>query len=152
MMAIAGVIPVAKWLAKIKQRSEVICRICKWHENNTVRALKICRKRRMGTSKVLSAMEWRQPSRLPTTSSGLSTRSWWASFCSQQLDCVQAHDNHLKNTLQFICCLILHNISKFLTQHIIVLHSLDNIWKFPDNVWLVFDNNDMLCNYYTTCT
>ena len=33
-------------------------------------ALKICQKRRMGTSTVLSAMEWRQPSQLPTTSSG----------------------------------------------------------------------------------
>ena len=29
MMAIAGIIPVAKWLAKIKQRSEVSCRLCK---------------------------------------------------------------------------------------------------------------------------
>ena len=42
----------------------------KGHENNAVRALKICRKRPMGTSAVLSAIEWRQPSRLPTTSSG----------------------------------------------------------------------------------
>jgi len=41
---------------------------------------------------------------------------------------------------------------KFLTHHIIVLHSLDNIWKFPDNIWHVFDNIDMLCNYYTTYT
>ena len=41
---------------------------------------------------------------------------------------------------------------KFLTQHIIVLHSLDNIWKFPDNVWHVFDNIDLLCNYHTTYT
>jgi len=29
MMAIAGIIPVAKWLAKIKQRSGVSCRLCK---------------------------------------------------------------------------------------------------------------------------
>jgi len=29
MMAIAGIIPVAKWLAKIKQRSDVCCRLCK---------------------------------------------------------------------------------------------------------------------------
>jgi len=29
MMATAGVIPVAKWLAKIKQRSDVSCRLCK---------------------------------------------------------------------------------------------------------------------------
>ena len=28
-MAIAGIIPVAKWLTKIKQRSDVICRSCK---------------------------------------------------------------------------------------------------------------------------
>ena len=28
-MAIAGIIPVAKWLAKIKQRSNVSCRLCK---------------------------------------------------------------------------------------------------------------------------
>jgi len=29
MMAIAGIIPVAKWLAKIEQRSDVSCRLCK---------------------------------------------------------------------------------------------------------------------------
>ena len=29
MMAIAGIIPVAKWLAKIRQRSDVSCRLCK---------------------------------------------------------------------------------------------------------------------------
>jgi len=29
MMAIAGIIPVAKWLAKIKQQSDVSCRLCK---------------------------------------------------------------------------------------------------------------------------
>jgi len=29
MMAIAGIILVAKWLAKIKQRSDVSCRLCK---------------------------------------------------------------------------------------------------------------------------
>jgi len=29
MMAIAGIIPLAKWLAKIKQRSDVTCRLCK---------------------------------------------------------------------------------------------------------------------------
>jgi len=29
MMAIAGTIPVAKWLAEIKQRSDVGCRLCK---------------------------------------------------------------------------------------------------------------------------
>jgi len=29
MMAIAGIIPVAKWLAKINQRSDASCRLCK---------------------------------------------------------------------------------------------------------------------------
>jgi len=29
MLAIAGIIPVAKWLAKIKQRSDVSCTLCK---------------------------------------------------------------------------------------------------------------------------
>jgi len=29
MMAITGIIPVAKWLAKIKRRSDVSCRLCK---------------------------------------------------------------------------------------------------------------------------
>jgi len=29
MMAIAGIIPAAKWLAKIKLRSDVGCRLCK---------------------------------------------------------------------------------------------------------------------------
>jgi len=29
MMAIAGTIPVAKWLAKIERRSDVGCRLCK---------------------------------------------------------------------------------------------------------------------------
>jgi len=29
MMAIAGILPVAKWLAKIKRRSDVGCRLCK---------------------------------------------------------------------------------------------------------------------------
>jgi len=29
MMAIAGIILAAKWLAKIKQRSDVSCRLCK---------------------------------------------------------------------------------------------------------------------------
>jgi len=29
MMAIAGIILVAKWLTKIKQRSDVSCRLCK---------------------------------------------------------------------------------------------------------------------------
>jgi len=29
MMAIAGIVPVARWLANIKQRSDVVCRLCK---------------------------------------------------------------------------------------------------------------------------
>jgi len=41
----------------------------KGRKNNAVQALKIWRRRRMSTSTVPSAMEWRQPSRLPTTSS-----------------------------------------------------------------------------------
>jgi len=56
MMAIAGIIPVTKWLAKIKQRSNVSLDYAKGHENNAVPALKFCPKRRMGTSTVLSAM------------------------------------------------------------------------------------------------
>jgi len=36
MTAIAGIIPVAKWLAKIKQRSDVGC---KGRKNNAVHAL-----------------------------------------------------------------------------------------------------------------
>jgi len=72
MMAIAGIIPVAKWLTKIKQRSDVSRSVdyAKGHQNNAVRALNFCQKRRMGTSTVLSAIEWRQLSWLPTTSSG----------------------------------------------------------------------------------
>ena len=75
MMAIAGIFPVAKWLAKIKQRSDVSCRLCKKaREQRGASTEKLpeeayCQKRR-GTSSVLSAMEWQQPSRLPTTSSG----------------------------------------------------------------------------------
>ena len=70
MMAIARIIPVATWLAKIKQRSDAGCRLCK-------RARK---QRGLGTENLLkdiwshhwtvpSAMEWQQPSRLPTISS-----------------------------------------------------------------------------------
>jgi len=70
MMASAGIIPVAKWLAKINGNQMYAADYAKGHENNAVRALTICQKRRMGTSTVLSAMEWRHPSRLPTTSSG----------------------------------------------------------------------------------
>jgi len=55
---------------KIKQRSDVGCRLRKGRVNNAVRALKICQKRRMCTSTVLSAIEWRQMSRQPTTSYG----------------------------------------------------------------------------------
>jgi len=41
----------------------------KGRKNNAVRALRIWRRKRMGTSTVPSAMGWQQPSRLPTTSS-----------------------------------------------------------------------------------
>ena len=66
MMAIAGITPVAKWLAQIKQRSDVTCRLCKREREQCGAS---CRKRCMGTSTVPSTMEWWQPSRLPTTSS-----------------------------------------------------------------------------------
>jgi len=66
--AIAGIIPVAKWLAKKSNNDQMYAvDYAKGHENNTVRALEICQKRPMGTSTVLSVMEWQQPSRLPTT-------------------------------------------------------------------------------------
>jgi len=70
MMAIAGTILVAKWLVKIKQRSDVSCRLCKRAREQRGASTENCQKRRMGTSTVLSVMEWQQPSRLPTTSSG----------------------------------------------------------------------------------
>ena len=70
MMAIAGILLVAKWLAKIKQRSNVSCRLCKRAREKRGASTEICRERHMGTSRVPSAMEWRQPSQLPTTSSG----------------------------------------------------------------------------------
>ena len=56
-----------------KNQTTIRCKAvdyAKGHENNVVQALKICWERRIGTSTVLSVMEWRQPSRLPTTSSG----------------------------------------------------------------------------------
>jgi len=65
MMAIAGIIPVARWFAKIKRRSDVGCRLCKRAREQRGASTEICRKRRIGTSTVLSAMEWLQPSRLP---------------------------------------------------------------------------------------
>jgi len=65
MMTIAGIIPVATWL----KNQTVIADYAKRRENNVVRAQKICWRRRMGTSTVPSAMEWRQPSLLTTTSS-----------------------------------------------------------------------------------
>ena len=70
MMAIAGIISVAKWLAKSNNDQMYAVGYAEGHENNAVRALRICQKRRMGTSTVLSAMKWQQTSRLPTTSSG----------------------------------------------------------------------------------
>ena len=71
MMAIAGIIPIAKWLAKIKQRSDVSCRLCKRaREQRGASTGNFARRGLMGTSTVLSAMEWQQLSRLPITSSG----------------------------------------------------------------------------------
>ena len=70
MMAIAGTIPVAKWLAEIKRRSDVGCRLCKRAREQRGASTENCRRRRVGTSTVLSVMDWRQPSWLPTTSSG----------------------------------------------------------------------------------
>ena len=72
MMPIAGMISEVKRFAKIKQRSDVSCRLCKSLRAREQRgaSTEICQKRRMGTSTVLSAMEWQQLSRLPTTSSG----------------------------------------------------------------------------------
>jgi len=54
---------------------------------------------------------------------------------------------------KYIAMYMLSNFTQHIkkcTQHIIVSHSFDNTWKFPDNIWHVFDNIDMLCNYYTT--
>jgi len=68
MMAIAGIIPVVKWLAKIIQRSDVSCRLCKRAREQRGASTENLPEETYGH--VLSAMEWRQPSRLPTTSSG----------------------------------------------------------------------------------
>ena len=73
MMAIAGIIPVAKWLAKIKQRSDVSCRLCKQEREQRGASTENLPEEKYGhimASTVLSAMEWQQSSRLPTTSSG----------------------------------------------------------------------------------
>jgi len=70
MTAIAGIIPVAKWLAKIKQRSDVSCRVCKRAREQRGASTENLPEETYGHIKVLSAMEWQQPSRLPTTSSG----------------------------------------------------------------------------------
>jgi len=65
------------------------------------------------------------------------------------------HLSHTYTSGKYIAIDMLSNVTqhiKFLTQHIIVSQSLDNIWKNLDNIWHVFDNIDMLCNYYTTYT
>jgi len=67
MIAIAGIILVVN--LNVLPKSNGAADYAKGHENNRVRALKNCWRRRMGTSTVLSAMEWRQLSQLPTTSS-----------------------------------------------------------------------------------
>jgi len=71
MVAIARIIQVAKWLAKIKQRSDVSCRLCKKAREQRVASNENLPEETYGASStVLSAMEWQQLSRLPTTSSG----------------------------------------------------------------------------------
>jgi len=71
MVAIARIIQVAKWLAKIKQRSDVSCRLCKKAREQRVASSENLPEETYGASStVLSAMEWQQLSRLPTTSSG----------------------------------------------------------------------------------
>jgi len=75
IVAFVGIIPIAKWLAKIKQRSDVGCRLCKraWEQRgaSTDNPLEedYC-SRGLSTWTVPSATEWRQPSRPRTTSSG----------------------------------------------------------------------------------
>jgi len=74
MIAIAGIIPVDKWLAKIKQRSDVRCRLCKRAREQRCASTENFPEETYGHMNIvqtmLSAMEWRQLSRLPTTSSG----------------------------------------------------------------------------------
>jgi len=69
-VAIAGIIPVAKRLTKIKQQSDVSCRLCQKARAQRGASTENLPGRCMGTSTVLSAMKWPQPSWLPTTSSG----------------------------------------------------------------------------------
>jgi len=72
LMAIAGIILVAKWLATFAQRSDVSCRLCKSAREQRGASTENLPEETYGhiTVTVLSAMEWRQPSRLPTPSSG----------------------------------------------------------------------------------
>ena len=73
MMVIAGIIPVAKLLANIIRRSDVDCRLCKRAlEQRGASMENLLEKmyRHINSTSVSSAMEWRQQSRLPTTSSG----------------------------------------------------------------------------------
>jgi len=63
MMEIAKIIQVAKWLTKTNRDQMSAVDFAKGHENNAVRALKICQKRRMGTSTVLFVMEYGKGSR-----------------------------------------------------------------------------------------
>ena len=72
MMAIAGIILLAKWLAKIKQWSDVGCRVCqraREHRGASTQNLpeETCGP---GTSTLPYAMKWQQPSRLHSTTSG----------------------------------------------------------------------------------
>ena len=76
MVAIAGIISVAKLLAKITQRSDVGCRLCQRAREQRGARTTRCEHRkyaggdRMGTSTESSAMKLPQPSRLHTNSSG----------------------------------------------------------------------------------
>jgi len=64
MMKIAGIILVAKWLAKIKQRSDVGCRLCKRAREERVASTKDLPEEMYGHINSAFCDEWRQPLRL----------------------------------------------------------------------------------------
>ena len=73
MMAIAGIIPVAKWLAKIKQRSDVSCTLCtraRQQRGSSTGNLPEETYGHINSAFCDGMAELRQPSQLPTTSSG----------------------------------------------------------------------------------
>ena len=84
------------------------------HENNAVRAPKICRKRRMGTSTVLSAMEWQQPSRLPTTSSGDICMPACKVHKHQR---VSSGLSHLIKQVVWACCVKRNSLSRYAAEN-----------------------------------